>query len=536
MPRLKRLVRWLEPFTGCFGHVAQLVSFGAYVTGLFSDSPRKSMEAMLARVTDPPRYQAFQHFITHSPWNADRVWRQLLAVLPARRGVLLLDDTGFPKQGTHSVAVARQYSGTLGKIGNCQVAVTAALWAAGKAWLVGAAIYVPQAWFEDRARCARVRLPPKTRFQEKWRLALMLLRRIRAAGISVTAVVADAGYGDVTVFRTALHRLQLVYALGISSTTAVFRGTPPLQPPPPSHGPRPTRDAPQSGTGREGDHRGGARPRAARHAVDTDPVAQRQPAAARGRLRRVPRHARPRLAAPPPGPRGVVALRTPGGRQTRREVLPDQSAAPDVARPLGRSRASSLGDRAAVLGHEDRTRHRPLRRPVVPGLATPRRDQCGGLRLPAARARAGSVGPHLPADPRHRPRDFYRLVLCGSSAVPRLDSARPRILAPPTHLSPGATRAVPRGVRRRTDSHASPTPASATPRCVAASPSIGILSGTRPAPHVTHERSRVRAGASDRVVLRQTPTNLSACTLRKNQPGADGHDRGRDLFSTLIRC
>ena len=231
VPRLTRLMRWLEPFAGCFGHVAQVVSFGAYVAGLFSDSPRKSMEAMLARVTDPPRYQAFQHFITHSPWNADQVWRRLLAGLPARRGILLLDDTGFPKQGTHSVAVARQYSGTLGKVGNCQVAVTAALWAAGRAWLVGAALYVPEAWLTDAARCATVRIPPDTRFQEKWRLALRLLHRVRAAGIAVTAVVGDAGYGDVTIFRTALHHLNLVYALGVSSTTSVFRGTPRTQPP-----------------------------------------------------------------------------------------------------------------------------------------------------------------------------------------------------------------------------------------------------------------------------------------------------------------
>jgi len=234
VPRLNRLMRWLEPFGACFGHVAQKVSFGAYVAGLFSDSPRKSMEAMLARVAHAPRYQAFQHFITHAPWDADRVWRTVRAVLPVRRGVLLLDDTGFVKQGTHSVGVARQYSGTLGKIGNCQVAVTAALWAAGRAWLVGAALYVPKSWLDDPARCANVRIPPNTRFEEKWRLALRLLRRIRAAGIAVTAVVADAGYGDVTVFRTALHRLKLAYALGVSSTISVFRGTPALQSPPPT--------------------------------------------------------------------------------------------------------------------------------------------------------------------------------------------------------------------------------------------------------------------------------------------------------------
>ena len=86
------------------------------------------MSAMLARVSDPGSYQAFQHFLTHAPWDSERLWRRLRAQIPARAGVLILDGTGFPKQGTHSVGVARQYSGTLGKIANCQVAVTAALW------------------------------------------------------------------------------------------------------------------------------------------------------------------------------------------------------------------------------------------------------------------------------------------------------------------------------------------------------------------------------------------------------------------------
>jgi SRSO17 transposase len=125
---LRRLMRWLEPFKTCFGHRAQVLSLQQYVQGLLSDSPRKSMQAMLARVTQPAPYQGFQHFVTDAPWEATTVWRRLLRVLPERRGILLLDDTGFPKQGTHSVGVQRQYSGTLGKTGNCQVAVTAALW------------------------------------------------------------------------------------------------------------------------------------------------------------------------------------------------------------------------------------------------------------------------------------------------------------------------------------------------------------------------------------------------------------------------
>ena len=122
-----------------------------YVHGLLGDSARKSMQAMLARVTEPVSYQAFQHFITHAPWSVGPVWRRLLMVLPERRGVLVLDDTGFPKQGTHSVGVSRQYSGTLGKIANCQVAVTAALWTGVRAWLLGAELVSARAVVDARA-------------------------------------------------------------------------------------------------------------------------------------------------------------------------------------------------------------------------------------------------------------------------------------------------------------------------------------------------------------------------------------------------
>lgn len=222
---LRRLMRWLEPFKTCFGHRAQVLSLQQYVQGLLSDSPRKSMQAMLARVTQPASYQAFQHFVTDAPWEATTVWRRLLRVLPERRGILLLDDTGFPKQGTHSVGVQRQYSGTLGKTGNCQVAVTAALWTRMRAWLLGAELYLPKDWLTPERR-AEARIPRAMKFQEKWRLALTLVRRVRAAGIRIDAVVSDAGYGDVTTLRIALDRLRLVYVLGISKTLTVWPGTP----------------------------------------------------------------------------------------------------------------------------------------------------------------------------------------------------------------------------------------------------------------------------------------------------------------------
>jgi SRSO17 transposase len=239
---LDRLSTWLELFEVCFTHVAQRGAFRRYLLGLLSDSRRKSMSAMLERVHDPGTYQAFQHFISHAPWDHARIWRQLRAVIPDRDGMLILDATSFPKQGTHSVGVARQYCGTVGKVANCQVAVTAALWTGARAWMLGAALYLPEAWLTPEAR-QRAKIPATVRFQEKWRLALTLVRQVRAAGIQITAVLGDAEFGDSATVRRTLHRLNLPYALGVSSTLTVFQGTPRVAVPPrkPGRGATPTR-------------------------------------------------------------------------------------------------------------------------------------------------------------------------------------------------------------------------------------------------------------------------------------------------------
>jgi SRSO17 transposase len=228
---LDRLSAWLEPFETSFDHVAQRGAFRRYLLGLLSDSRRKSMSAMLERVHAPGTYQAFQHFISHAAWDHTRIWRQLRARISDRAGMVILDGTRFPKQGGHSVGVARQYCGTLGKVANCQVAVTAALWTGVRAWMLGAALYLPDTWLTDAAR-RRANIPATVRFQEKWRLALPLLRHIRAAGFHITAVLGDAEFGDNATLRRALHRWKLPYALGISSTTPVFRGTPAVAVPP----------------------------------------------------------------------------------------------------------------------------------------------------------------------------------------------------------------------------------------------------------------------------------------------------------------
>jgi SRSO17 transposase len=226
---LRRLTRWLDQFKDCFGHRAQHVSLRQYIDGLLGDSARKSMSAMLERVSEPTSYQAFQHFITHAPWDAEVVWQRLRAVTPERSGILILDETSFPKSGSQSVGVARQYCGALGKVANCQVAVTAALWTGHRAWPMGAALYLPETWTSDPARCAAARIPSTIRFQEKWRLALTLVHRTQAAGVTLTAVVADAEYGDNSTIRATLHRLRLPYALGISPTLTMFQGTPTLR-------------------------------------------------------------------------------------------------------------------------------------------------------------------------------------------------------------------------------------------------------------------------------------------------------------------
>jgi len=227
---LSRLTTWLERFEAVFGHRAQRGGLRRYVEGVLCDSRRKSMAAMWARLRDPGTYQGLQYFITEATWNSAALWRQLRATIPARRGVLVLDGTGFPKQGSASVGVQRQYSGTLGKVGNCQVAVTAALWTGVEAWLVGAQLYLPETWLTPAQR-DRARIPSRVLFQEKWRQALTLLHQVRASQIDVTAVAADAEFGDCTAFRRALHQLGLAYAVGISSTLTVFRGTPMLTPP-----------------------------------------------------------------------------------------------------------------------------------------------------------------------------------------------------------------------------------------------------------------------------------------------------------------
>lgn len=221
---LRRLGRFLDQFSACFSRKPQRDAATQYIDGLFGDSERKSMQAMHGRLGEARDYQALQHFITHSPWDAARVWAQLRAVVPRRTGILALDDTGFPKQGTHSPGVQRQYCGALGKIGNCQVAVSSALIADGRSWPLAFDLYLPTSWTDDPARCAAAGIPPTVRFREKWRIALAQVRTILQAGFTLTGVVVDADYGSNATFRAGLERLGLAYGVAIRGEATFVDG------------------------------------------------------------------------------------------------------------------------------------------------------------------------------------------------------------------------------------------------------------------------------------------------------------------------
>jgi SRSO17 transposase len=212
---LKRLGTFLDQFTPCFGRHAHRTYASRYLQGLLNDSDRESMQPMHGRLSDPGSYQGLQHFITHSPWSVRPFWQRVRALIPVRRGILAIDDTGLPKQGTASVGVQRQYCGALGKIANCQVAVSTALLADGLAWLTSMELYLPQTWMEDDHRRARAQIPRPLAFREKWRIAVAHVRTVRAAGFTLEAVVADAAYGGVAQFRAALERLGGNYVVAV---------------------------------------------------------------------------------------------------------------------------------------------------------------------------------------------------------------------------------------------------------------------------------------------------------------------------------
>lgn len=204
-----------------------------YVRGLLLNGERKSIEPMAERLPEG-NVQAMQQFVGQSPWDWNLVWERLAQRMTKELepdSAWVIDDTGFPKQGGHSVAVERQYSGTLGKIGNCQVAVSLHQVGEMGNTVLGWRLYLPESWAEDAARREEAGIPDEVRFKPKWQLSLDMLDQVRGWGLPDRLVIADAGYGDTTEFREALEARQLSYVVGISPTLGVWTKPPKVEVP-----------------------------------------------------------------------------------------------------------------------------------------------------------------------------------------------------------------------------------------------------------------------------------------------------------------
>ena len=204
-----------------------------YIKGLMLPGERKSVEPMAARVQpDNVRsaHQSMHHLVADAAWSDEAMLATVAeAVLPmlGQDGApvhWIIDDTGFPKKGTHSVGVARQYCGQSGKQDNCRVAVSLSIATAQGSLPVGYRLYLPREWIDDAARCAKVGVPEATRFETKPALAMRQIESALAAGYPQGVVLADAAYGDETAWREQLVGHGLRYAVGIRPGTTVWWG------------------------------------------------------------------------------------------------------------------------------------------------------------------------------------------------------------------------------------------------------------------------------------------------------------------------
>jgi SRSO17 transposase len=202
----------------------QLVNGGVYLRGLIEQGPRKSLEPMVARLGGEADYESLQQFLAVSTWEPALVVRAVAErVVPAIDvWAWVLDDTGFPKDGKHSPGVKRQYSGTLGKIGNCQIGVSVHAVGAKGTVPLGWALYLPEEWCRDPERRRRAKIPAEVEFQTKPELGVDLIERAAGWKITKAPVLGDQAYGDNTVLRERLHDAELEYVLSVGAETKVF--------------------------------------------------------------------------------------------------------------------------------------------------------------------------------------------------------------------------------------------------------------------------------------------------------------------------
>jgi SRSO17 transposase len=223
------LAAFLAPFAPLLHNAQSRHSLQRYLTGLLSDLPRKNCDTIAATVagTSPER---LQHLLTDALWEPLALDEARVRALSARSpagGLLLLDETSLPKKGDRSPGVAAQYCGTLGKIGNCQVVVSAEYvvdlpsTSQPLHWPLSAQLFLPASWTSDPARRTQAHIPPQERHATKPERALELVDQARAWGVPFAVVVADAGYGDTPAFLSGLQARGTPYVCGVASDFGV---------------------------------------------------------------------------------------------------------------------------------------------------------------------------------------------------------------------------------------------------------------------------------------------------------------------------
>ena len=229
--RLARVRERLEGFAGeMFDGAAQRSEqrkwAGVYVRGLMLEGRRKSIEPMAERLADGDE-QGLQQFVNQSPWR----WEIVRANLAARMieaidpQAWIVDDTGFVKKGRCSVGVSRQYSGTLGRVDNCQIGVSISAATDQASCPINWRIFLPEAWDQDAERRAKAHVPDEVVHRAKWQLALDMLDEAAGWGLAPPLVCADAGYGEITAFRIGLQDREIPYILQVKAATSAYPET-----------------------------------------------------------------------------------------------------------------------------------------------------------------------------------------------------------------------------------------------------------------------------------------------------------------------
>ena len=233
-PARRRLKNYIGNIGQVLRHAAQRASFAMYAMGILGEGERKSVEPIAARACGDrvqdvdATHQRLLHFIGPSKWNDRQVRlvaaRYALAAMTQRGPVTstIIDDTGFLKQGSHSVGVKRQYTGSAGKVTNCQVAVSMTLATQSDHVPVDMQLYLPDTWANDPDKRKEGHIPPQIQFQTKPQLALKMLQQAVEDKLPLGRVLADCGYGDNAPFREGVRALELGYGVGIQATTKVY--------------------------------------------------------------------------------------------------------------------------------------------------------------------------------------------------------------------------------------------------------------------------------------------------------------------------